>query len=161
MENAEQRGLGYSLTSILQRKSRRCIYDGIACYSLVVAIATGISVALSIIIVISLVVFVSGSVYGIFFAADALNAAFVTVREAVETLTREYRDRLEESSDAVQHDRQDIVANDDVYYIRWQDVLAVFSSYVSGNEQGTPVAALTQEQVDKLREIMWAMEYFA
>ena len=43
------------------------------------------------------------------------------------------------------------------YYIRWQDVLAVFSSYVAGSEQGAPVAALTEEQVDKLREIMWAM----
>ena len=126
-------------------------------HSLVVAIATGISVALSIIIVISLVAFASGSAYGIFFAANAPNAASVTVREAVETLTAEYRDRLEEISDTVQHDRQDITANDDVYFIRWQDVLAVFSSYVSGNEQGSPVAALTEEQVDKLRETMWAM----
>ncbi len=126
-------------------------------HRLVAAIAAGISVALSIIIVISLVAFVSGSAYGIFFAADAPNVTSVTVREAVETLTAEYRDRLEEISDTVQHDRQDITANDDVYYIRWQDVLAVFSSYVSGNEQGAPVAALTEEQLDKLREIMWAM----
>ena len=126
-------------------------------HSLVVAIATGISVALGIVIVISLVAFVSGSAYGIFFAANAPNAASVTVREAVETLTAEYRDRLEKISDTVQHDRQDITAKDDVYYIRWQDVLAVFSSYVSGNEQGAPVAALTENQVDKLREIMWAM----
>ena len=126
-------------------------------HSLVVAIATGISVALSIIIVISLVAFVSGSAYGIFFAADAPNAASITVREAVDTLTAEYRDRLEEISDTVQHDRQDITANDDVYYIRWQDVLAVFSSYVAGSEQGAPVAALTKNQVDKLREIMWVM----
>ena len=126
-------------------------------HSLVTAIAVGISVALSIIIVISLVAFVSGSAYGIFFAADAPNAASVTVREAVETLTEEYRDKLEEISDNVQHDRQDITANDDVYYIRWQDVLAVFSSYVAGSEQGAPVAALTEEQVDKLRETMWAM----
>ena len=126
-------------------------------HSLVVAIATGISVAFGIVIVISLVAFVSGSAYGIFFAANAPNAASVTVREAVETLTAEYRDRLEEISDTVQHDRQDITANDDVYYIRWQDVLAVFSSYVAGSEQGAPVAALTENQVDKLREIMWAM----
>ena len=126
-------------------------------HRLVAAIAVGISVALSIIIVISLVAFVSGSAYGIFFAADAPNAASVTVREAVDTLTAEYRDRLEEISDTVQHDRQDITTNDDVYYIRWQDVLAVFSSYVSGNEQGAPVAALTEEHVDKLRETMWAM----
>lgn len=126
-------------------------------HRLVAAIAVGISVALSIIIVISLVAFVSGSAYGIFFAADAPNAASVTVREAVDTLTAEYRDRLEEISDTVQHDRQDITSNDDVYYIRWQDVLEVFSSYVAGSEQGAPVAALTEEQVDKLRKIMWAM----
>ena len=60
-------------------------------------------------IVISLVAFVSGSAYGIFFAANAPNAASVTVREAVDTLTEEYRDRLEEISDTVQHDRQDIL----------------------------------------------------
>ena len=142
-------------TAVAVRSAIRHFLVGL--HSLVAAIAAGISVALSIIIVISLVAFVSGSAYGIFFAADAPNAASVTVREAVETLTAEYRDRLEEISDTVQHDRQDITANDDMYYIRWQDVLAVFSSYVAGSEQGAPVAALTEEQVDKLREIMWAM----
>ena len=142
-------------TAVAVRSAIRHFLVGL--HSLVAAIAAGISVALSIIIVISLVAFVSGSAYGIFFAANAPNAASVTVREAVETLTAEYRDRLEEISDIVQHDRQDITANDDVYYIRWQDVLAVFSSYVAGSEQGAPVAALTEEQVDKLREIMWAM----
>lgn len=126
-------------------------------HSLVMATATGISVTLSIIIVISLVAFVSGSAYGIFFAANAPNADTITVQQAVETLTAEYRDRLEEISDTVQHDRQDITANDDVYFIRWQDVLAVFSSYVSGDEFGSSVASLEEEQVDKLREIMWAM----
>ena len=126
-------------------------------HSLVAAIAVGISVALSIIIVISLVAFVSGSAYGIFFAANAPGANTITVQQAVETLTAEYSDKLEEISYTVQHDRQDITANDDVYFIRWQDVLAVFSSYVAGNKQGAPVAALTEKQVDKLREIMWAM----
>ena len=142
-------------TAVAVRSAIRHFLVGL--HSLVAAIAAGISVALSIIIVISLVAFVSGSAYGIFFAADAPNAASVTVREAVETLTEEYRDRLEEISDTVQHDRQDITANDDVYFIRWQDVLAVFSSYVAGSEQGAPVAALTEKQVDKLRETMWAM----
>ena len=146
---------GTGRTAVAVRSAIRHFLVGL--HSLVAAIAAGISVALSIIIVISLVAFVSGSAYGIFFAADAPNAASVTVREAVETLTEEYRDKLEKISDTVQHDRQDITANDDVYYIRWQDVLAIFSSYVSGNEQGAPVAALTEEQVDKLRETMWAM----
>ena len=142
-------------TAVAVRSAIRHFLVGL--HSLVAAIAAGISVALSIIIVISLVAFVSGSAYGIFFAANASSANTITVQQAVETLTEEYRDRLEEISDTVQHDRQDITANDDVYFIRWQDVLAVFSSYVSGDEQGSPVAALTEEQVDKLRETMWAM----
>ena len=126
-------------------------------HSLITILAAGAGAALGIVIVISLVAFVSGSAYGIFFAANALGSDTITVQQAVETLTAEYRDRLEEISDTVQHDRQDITANDDVYYIRWQDVLAVFSSYVAGSEQGAPVAALTENQVDKLWEIMWAM----
>lgn len=142
-------------TAVAVRSAIRHFLVGL--HSLVAAIAAGISVALSIIIVISLVAFVSGSAYGIFFAANEPSADTITVQQAVETLTEEYRGRLEEISDTVQHDRQDIKANDDVYYIRWQDVLAVFSSYVSGNEQGAPVAALTEDQVDKLRETMWAM----
>ena len=146
---------GTGRTTVAVRSAIRNFLAGL--HSLTAVLAAGSGAALGIVIVICLVAFVSGSAYGIFFAADAPNAASVTVREAVDTLTEEYRDRLEEISDTVQHDRQDIVANDDVYYIRWQDVLAVFSSYVAGSEQGAPVAALTEEQVDKLRETMWAM----
>ena len=146
---------GTGKTAVAVRSAIRNFLAGL--HSLTAVLTAGAGAALGIVIVISLVAFVSGSAYGIFFAADAPNAASVTVREAVDTLTAEYRDRLEEISDTVQHDRQNITANDDVYYIRWQDVLAVFSSYVAGSEQGAPVAALTEEQVDKLREIMWAM----
>ena len=146
---------GTGKTAVAVRSAIRNFLAGL--HSLTAVLAAGAGAALGIVLIICLVAFVSGSAYGIFFAADAPNAASVTVREAVETLTAEYRDRLEEISDTVQHDRQDITANDDVYYIRWQDVLAVFSSYVAGSEQGAPVAALTEEQLDKLRETMWAM----
>ena len=54
-------------------------------HSLVMVIVTGISVAISIIIVISLVAFVSGSAYGIFFAANAPNENAISVQEAVES----------------------------------------------------------------------------
>lgn len=152
---AQKAADGAGGTAVAVRSAIRDFLAGL--HSLTAILAAGVATALGIVIVSCLVAFVSGSAYGIFFAADAPNAASVTVREAVETLTAEYRDRLEEISDTVQHDRQDITANDDVYYIRWQDVLAVFSSYVAGSEQGAPVAALTKNQVDKLREIMWAM----
>ena len=126
-------------------------------HSLVVAIATGISVALGIVIVISLVAFVSGSAYGIFFCRQcpqrSVRHRARSRRNPDGRIPRQAGRNLRDSTD----DRQDITANDDVYYIRWQDVLAVFSSYVAGSEQGAPVAALTENQVDKLREIMWAM----
>ena len=146
---------GTGRTAVAVRSAIRNFLAGL--HSLTAVLAAGASFALSIVIIISLVAFVSGSAYGIFFAANAPNADTITVQQAVETLTAEYRDRLGEISNTVQHDRQDITANDDVYFIRWQDVLAVFSSYVAGSEQGAPVAALTENQVDKLREIMWAM----
>ena len=152
---AQKVAVGTGRTAVAVRSAIRNFLADL--HSLITILAAGAGAALSIIIVISLVAFVSGSAYGIFFAANAPGADTITVQQAVETLTAEYRDRLEEISNTVQYDRQDITANDDVYYIRWQDVLAVFSSYVSGNEQGAPVAALTEEQVDKLRETMWAM----
>ena len=90
-------------------------------------------------------------------AAEAPDESSITVQQAVEQLTGEYRDELEHISDTVPHDRQEIEANDDVYYIRWQDVLAVFSSRVSGAEDGAPVAALDETRLDELREILWDM----
>ena len=152
---AQEAAAGTGRTAVAVRSVIRHFLASL--HSLITILAAGAGAALGIVIVICLVAFVSGSAYGIFFAANAPNENAVTVQEAVETLTAEYRNRLEEISDTVQHDRQDITANDDVYYIRWQDVLAVFSSYVAGSEQGAPVAALTKNQVDKLREIMWAM----
>ena len=92
-----------------------------------------------------------------FFAAEAPDESSITVQQAVEQLTGEYRDELEHISDTVPHDRQEIEANDDVYYIRWQDVLAVFSSRVSGAEDGAPVAALDETRLDELREVLWDM----
>ena len=78
-------------------------------HSLITILAAGAGAALGIVIVICLVAFVSGSAYGIFFAANAPNENAVTVQKTVEALTGEYRNRLEEISNTIQHDRQDIV----------------------------------------------------
>ena len=128
-----------------------------AMQSLAAALIAGGWVSVFIILLMCLIALVAGSAYGIFFAAESPDENAISVQEAVELLTEEYRDRLEEIENSVECDRQKIESNDGSYAIVWQDVLAVFSSYVSGNEQGTPVAALTEEQVDKLRETMWAM----
>ena len=125
--------------------------------TLTAAIVAGMSAATAIIVIICLVAFIAGSAYGIFFAAEAPDENSITVQQAVEQLTGEYRDELEHISDTVPHDRQEIETNDGVYYIRWQDVLAVFSSRVSGAADGAPIAALDEARLDELREILWDM----
>lgn len=125
--------------------------------TLTAAIVAGMSAATVIIVIICLVAFIAGSAYGIFFAAEAPDENSITVQQAVEQLTGEYRDELEHISDTVPHDRQEIETNDGVYYIRWQDVLAVFSSRVSGAADGAPIAALDEARLDELREILWDM----
>ena len=68
-------------TAVAVRSAIRHFLVGL--HSLVAAIAAGISVALSIIIVISLVAFVSGSAYGIFFAANAPNTCLLYTSRCV------------------------------------------------------------------------------
>lgn len=111
--------------------------------------------AVLIVVLICLIAFVAGSAYGIFFAAEAPGEDAFTVQQAVEQLGGEYRDYLQQIESTMPHDRQEIKANDDVYYIRWQDVLAVFSSYVSGAEDGAPVAYLDESRLQQLRQTMW------
>lgn len=128
-----------------------------ALHSLLTALAASGSVAVLIVVLVCLIAFVAGSAYGIFFAAEAPGEDALTVQQAVEQLGGEYCDYLQEIESAIPHDRQEIRANDDVYYIRWQDVLAVFSSYVSGAEDGAPVAYLDESNLELLRQTMWDM----
>lgn len=132
-----------------------------ALHSLLIALAAGGSVAVLIVVLICLIAFVAGSAYGIFFAAEAPGEDAFTVQQAVEQLGGEYRDYLQQIESTMPHDRQEIKANDDVYYIRWQDVLAVFSSYVSGAEDGAPVAYLDESRLQQLRQTMWDMNEVA
>ncbi|MFR3226302.1 MAG: hypothetical protein ACLTNY_04990, partial [Blautia massiliensis (ex Durand et al. 2017)] len=76
-------------------------------------------------------------------------------------LNGEYQDRLEEIENNITHDRQEIVSNDGSYAIAWQDVLAVFAARTSGAEDGASVAFIDEDNLDRLREIMWDMNKVA
>ena len=79
-----------------------------ALHTLTVAIIAGMSAATAVVVIICLVAFIAGSAYGIFFAAEAPDESSITVQQAVEQLTGEYRDELEHISDTVPHDRQEM-----------------------------------------------------
>lgn len=99
---------------------------------------------------------VAGSAFGIFFAAEPIGDG-IGVTEAITELNGEYQERLQEIEDGEEYDRQKIEPNDGSYAIAWQDVLAVFASYVSGAEDGAPVAYLDEENLDRLRTTLWDM----
>lgn len=128
-----------------------------AMQSLAAALIAGGWVSVFIILLMCLIALVAGSAYGIFFAAESPDENAISVQEAVELLTEEYRDRLEEIENSVECDRQKIESNDGSYAIVWQDVLAVFASQTAGDANGTTVAYLNEENVDRLRTVLWDM----
>ena len=128
-----------------------------ALQSLVAALVAGGWVTAFIVLLICLIALVAGSAYGIFFAAETPDENAVTAQAAVEQLTGEYRDRLEEIENSVEYDRQEIESNDGSYAIVWQDVLAVFASQTAGDTNGAAVAYLDADNVERLRTVLWDM----
>ena len=124
--------------------------------TLVAAITAGGAAAVFVVIIICMIALVLGSAFGIFFAGESTGTG-ITVQEAIIQLNGEYQDRLEEIENNITHDRQEIVSNDGSYAIAWQDVLAVFAARTSGAEDGAPVAVIDEENLDRLRQILWDM----
>ncbi len=127
-----------------------------AAHTLAVALAAGGTTVVAVILVVCMVAMVAGSAFGIFFAAEPTGDG-ISVTEAITELNGEYQERLQEIEDGEEYDRQEIESNDGSYAIAWQDVLAVFASYVSGAEDGAPVAYLDEENLDRLRTTLWDM----
>ena len=125
--------------------------------ALITAAAAGGSVALLVVLLVCMIALVAGSAYGIFFTAESPGEGAMTAQDAVALLTEEYRDRLEEIERTVPHDREELTANDDVYYIPWQNVLAVFSAATAGDANGMSVSFIEESQLDALRQTMWDM----
>lgn len=128
-----------------------------ALQSLAAVLVAGGWVTAFIVLLICLIALVVGSAYGIFFAAETPDENAISVQVAVEQLTGEYRDRLEEIENSVEYDRQEIESNDGSYAIAWQDVLAVFASQTAGDANGAAVAYLDEDNVDQLRTVLWDM----
>lgn len=127
-----------------------------AMQSLAAAILAGGWVAVVIILLICLIALVMGSSYGIFFGVESTGSG-TSVSQAVRNLNQEYADYLQQISESVSHDRQEMTSNDGSLSINWQGVLAVFSAKVSGASDGEQVASLTDAQVDTLSDILWEM----
>ena len=128
----------------------------VAAHTLAAALAAGGMAVVTVILVICMVAMVAGSAFGIFFAAEPTGDG-IGVTEAITELNGEYQEQLQEIEDGEEYDRQEIESNDGSYAIAWQDVLTVFASYVSGAEDGAPVAYWDEENLDRLHTTLWDM----
>ena len=127
-----------------------------AAHTLAVTVAAGGTVAVLVVVIVCMIALVIGSGFGIFFAAESVGDG-MSLADAITRLNGEYQDRLEEIEADHPHDRLEITSNDGSYAIAWQDVLAVFAARTSGAEDGAPVAYLDEENLERLRQIMWDM----
>ena len=123
---------------------------------LVAMIAAGGWVAVVIILLICLIALIVGSCFGLFFGSESTGIG-TSVTQAVAALNGEYQAHIQEIEAANPHDRQEITSNDGILSVNWEDVLAVFSSKVTGAENGSQVASLDEAQLEQLRNIMWEM----
>ena len=127
-----------------------------AAHTLAVTVAAGGTVAVLVVVIVCMIALVIGSGFGIFFAAEPAGDG-MSLADAITQLNGEYQDRLEEIENDHPHDRLAITSNDGSYAIAWQDVLAVFAARTSGAEDGAPVSYLDEENLERLRQIMWDM----
>lgn len=124
--------------------------------SLCVALAAVGGTGGIIILMICLIALVMGSCYGIFFGMQPTGYG-TSVAQAVQLINGEYAEYLQEISQSVPHDREEMESNDGSLSVPWQEILAVFSARETGDVNGEQVASLSQNQLDTLREIFWDM----
>ena len=128
----------------------------VAAKGLAAALIAGGWAAVLVIVLICLIAFIAGSCYGLFLGAEDTGKG-TSVTQAVSLLNGEFEAKMEEIAESVEHDRQEVTANDGNTAICWEEVLAVFSARTTGAENGTQVVALDAAQIDALRTILWDM----
>ena len=124
--------------------------------ALIAALAAGGWVAVVVVLIFCLLALVAGSCFGVFFSSEPV-AGGVSVAQAVSQLDAEFQAEIDRISQSVDHDRLEITASNGEPSVAWKEVLAVFAARETGAEDGAPVVALHDNQVQALRTILWDM----
>lgn len=125
--------------------------------ALIAAIAAGGWVAVVVIIVICLVAFIVGSCFGIFFSNEDTNTGGIPMTQVVAQLNTEYYDKIEQTKTNSNADDIEIISNDGLQAIRWNEVLAVYAVKVTTDGTGADVVTITDDKVEILRTVLWDM----
>ena len=123
-----------------------------ATQELIAAIAAGGWVVLVVVLLICIVGLLIASPFGIFFA-DGGSPDAVSPTAAIVQINSEYADRLSALQNGGTYDRVEIQGRPP----SWVDVFAVFAAKTASGSDGTSVAVLDQDTVEKLRAVFWDM----
>ena len=128
--------------------------------ALIAFLIGGFWIAIVIIIVICLMAMLVSSVFGIFFSSENGSeitvdgtAKIVTMNQVISDLNTEFMDRITQIQQENPYDEYDITG----IRAEWKDVLAVYVAKVSNGNNQVEMMTLSNEKVNTLKEIFWAM----
>ena len=78
-------------------------------------------------------------------------------RRFVAQLNTEYYDKIEQIKTNSNADDIEIISNDGLQAIRWNEVLAVYAVKVTTDGTGADVVTITDDKVEMLRTVLWDM----
>lgn len=121
--------------------------------ALVAAIAAGGWVAVLVIVIICLIGLVVGSCFGIFFSSEDTGSN-QTMQQVVQEINEEYLLEIDNIKYSVDYDELEMSGARAV----WPEVLAVYAVKTTTDpDNPQEVASITDEKIELLREIFWAM----
>ena len=123
-----------------------------AMQELTAAIAAGGWVVLVAVLLICIMGLLIASPFGIFFA-DGGSPDAISPTTAIAQINGEYADRLSDLQAGGTYDRVEIQGRPPA----WADVFAVFAAKIAGGDNGSSVAVLDSDTVEKLRMVFWDM----
>lgn len=125
--------------------------------SLFAAIAAGGTVAMVVIVVICLIGLIAGSCFGVVFASEDSGTG-LTLQSAVLQINGELSGRIDEIKVDYEgrYDSVELINADSI--TNWPDVIAVYAvKTTTDKDSAGEVATVTQEKIDRLRDICWDM----
>lgn len=123
--------------------------------SLFTSIASGVMVSVAVITVICFIGMIIASPYGIFLAKDNGGES---ITDVVKELTDDYYGQIESIKNVVDHDDCEIISNDGVYSLRWDEILSIYSVITTTDSKSpTEVVTVDQNKKDLLKTLLEEM----
>ena len=149
------RASAHGIKAIAQKLAAAVKKIGAAVQSLTAALAAGGTAAVILVLFVCLIGMVAGSSFGLFFAAQPTGNG-ASLQTVVQQLNEEYYELIREIEQNTAHDKV-VYLPDDIIAIHWEDVLSVFAADMAAADNGEPVAVLESAQINRLRDILLAM----